>query len=44
MRFTEHELTSALTGAAKTVVASRRRDVRRGKVGVDDDWDDMDHR
>jgi hypothetical protein len=42
MRFTEHELTSALTGAAKTVVASRRRDVRRGKVGVDDVWDGMD--
>ena len=25
MRFTEHELTTALTGAAKTVVAARRK-------------------
>ncbi len=42
MRFTEHELTAALTGAAKTVLASQRRDVRRGKVSVDDAWQGMD--
>jgi hypothetical protein len=42
MRFTEHELTTALTGAAKTVVASRRKDVRRGKATADDVWDAMD--
>lgn len=42
MRFTEHELTAALTGAAKTVVAARRRDVRRGKVGVDEAWEQLD--
>ena len=42
MRFTEHELTAALTGAAKTVVASQRRDVRRGKRGIDEVWDEMD--
>ena len=42
MRFTEHELTAALTGAAKTVLASRRRDVRRGKLDVDAAWDEMD--
>lgn len=42
MRFTEHELTAALTGAAKTVVASQRRDVRRGKQDIDAVWDDMD--
>lgn len=42
MRFTEHELTAALTGAAKTVLASQRRDVRRGKRDVDDAWEEMD--
>ena len=42
MRFTEHELTAALTGAAKTVVASQRRDVRRRKRGIDEVWDEMD--
>jgi hypothetical protein len=41
MRFTEHELTAALTGAAKSVVASRRK-FRKGGVDVDTAWDDMD--
>ena len=41
MRFTEHELTAALTGAAKTVLAAQRKDVRRGKQDVDDVWDEM---
>ena len=38
MRFTEHELTAALTGAAKTVLAAQREDVRRGKQDVNDVW------
>ncbi len=42
MRFTEHELTAALTGAAKTVLASQRRDVRRGKRDIDDAWEELD--
>lgn len=41
MRFTEHELTAALTGAAKTVLAAQRKDVRRGKQSIDDVWDEM---
>ncbi|WP_107705462.1 hypothetical protein [Nocardioides allogilvus] len=36
MRFTEHELTEAVTSAAKTVVAMRRRGVRRRDR--DDAW------
>lgn len=42
MRFTEHELTAALTGAAKVMLAAQRKDVRRGKVDVDTVWDKMD--
>jgi hypothetical protein len=42
MRFTEHELTVALTGTAKSVLAAQRKDVRRGKVDVDTAWDGMD--
>jgi hypothetical protein len=42
MRFTEHEMTAALTGAAKTVLATQRRDVRRGRVDVDTAWNDLD--
>jgi hypothetical protein len=38
MRFTEHELTAALTGAAKSVLASRK-DVRKGRVDVDTAWE-----
>lgn len=41
MRFTEHELTAALTGAAKSVVASRK-EVRKKGVDVDDAWEGMD--
>lgn len=40
MRFTEHELTAAVTGAAKSVLA-RRRLGRRGK-DVDAEWDGLD--
>lgn len=42
MRFTEHELTMALTGAAKAVLATQRRDVRRGRVDIDAVWDELD--
>ena len=41
MRFTEHELTAALTGAAKSVVVAPRRDVRKGVVDVDTAWEAM---
>jgi len=41
MRFTEHELTAALAGAAKTVLAADRRLRRRG-VDVDTAWAQMD--
>jgi hypothetical protein len=41
MRFTEHELTAALTGAAKSVVAARKR-FRKGGVDIDTAWDAMD--
>jgi hypothetical protein len=42
MEFTEHELTSALTGAAKTVLAAQRKDIRKGKADIDTVWDEMD--
>lgn len=42
MRFTEHELTAALTGAAKSIVAAQRREVRRGKRDIDTVWQEMD--
>jgi hypothetical protein len=38
VRFTEHELTAALTGAAKDVFSAQHRSVRKGKVSVDDAW------
>ena len=41
MRFTEHELTTALTGTAKQLLAVQRRDVRKGRVDVDTVWDEM---
>ena len=42
MRFTEHELTTALTGAAKAVLATQRKDVRRGRADIDTVWNEMD--
>jgi hypothetical protein len=42
MRFTEHELTSAVVGAAKDVLAAQDKDVRKGRVAIDDLWNDMD--
>ncbi len=41
MRFTEHELTAALTGAAKTVLAAQSKDVRKGRVDIDELWESM---
>jgi hypothetical protein len=38
MRFTEHELTAALTGAAKTVLAAQDKSVRKCKRSVDEAW------
>ena len=38
MRFTEHELTAALTGAAKGVLAVQDRSVRKGRRSVDEAW------
>ena len=40
MRFTEHELTLAVTAAAKTVLAARK-EVRRGRQDVDEVWEAM---
>ena len=37
MRFTEYELTAALTGAAKSVVAASKK-FRKGKVDIDTAW------
>ncbi|WP_110180532.1 hypothetical protein [Nocardioides solisilvae] len=42
MRFTEHELTTALTTAAKSVLAAQRKDVRKGRTPVDEAWASMD--
>ncbi|KRB79632.1 hypothetical protein ASE01_23175 [Nocardioides sp. Root190] len=41
MRFTEHELTVALAGAGKLVVASNRK-LRRKGVDIDTVWAEMD--
>jgi hypothetical protein len=38
MRFTERELTAALEGAAKSVLAAQDKDVRRGRRTADDAW------
>ena len=42
MRFTEHELTVALAGAAKEVLRAQRKDLRRGRADVDAVWDELD--
>ena len=41
MRFTEHELTAALTGAAKVMLATDRK-VRKSDGGADAAWESMD--
>lgn len=40
MRFTENEMTQAMAGAAKSVLATRK-DVRKGKQDVDQLWETM---
>jgi len=42
MELSEHELTAALTGAAKSVVRSQRKDVRKGAVDIETAWEGMD--
>ncbi|WP_340540155.1 hypothetical protein [Nocardioides sp. GXZ039] len=42
MRFTEHELTAALHGAAKSVLAAQDRSVRKGRRTIDQAWDELD--
>jgi hypothetical protein len=39
VRFTERELTVALQGAAKTVLAAQDKDVRKGRRTPDEAWD-----
>ena len=41
MRFTERELTAALTGAAKSVLAAQDKSVRKGKRSVDEAWQSL---
>ena len=41
MRFTEHELTTALTGTAKQLLAVQRKDVRKGRADIDTVWGEM---
>lgn len=41
MQLTEAEMTAALHGAAKTVLAAQRKDIRKGKVDVDDAWEEL---
>ena len=42
MKLSEHELTAALTGAAKSVVRAQRKDVRKGAVDIETAWEGMD--
>jgi hypothetical protein len=41
MRFTEHELTTALTGTAKQVLAAQRKEVRKGRADIEAVWAEM---
>ena len=41
MQFTEAELTVALTAAAKATLAAQSREIRKGKVDVEDAWRDL---
>lgn len=41
MRLTEKEMTAALTGVAKQVVAAQDKSVRKGKVSIDELWESM---
>jgi hypothetical protein len=41
VQFTEAELTAALTAAAKASLAAQSREIRKGKVDVEDAWRDL---
>ena len=41
MRFTERELTVALEGAAKSVLAAQDKSVRKGRRTADDAWAEL---
>lgn len=41
MQFTETELTAALTAAAKATLTAQSREIRKGKVDVEDAWRDL---
>ena len=41
MRFTEHELTVALTAAAKPVAAAQKRGLRKGRQDPETVWSEM---
>jgi hypothetical protein len=42
MRLTEKEMTTALTGVAKQVVAAQDKNARKGRVTPDELWEGMD--
>ena len=41
MRFTEHELTAALTGVAKSVLGAQDKEVRKGRRTQDEAWESL---
>jgi hypothetical protein len=41
MRFTEAELTAAITGVAKTTLAAQSKDIRKGRVDLEQAWQDL---
>jgi len=41
MRFTEHEMTKALTATAKDVLRQQTKEVRKGKVDVEEAWEGL---
>lgn len=41
MRFTEGELTVAMTGVAKAALAAQNKDIRKGRVDLEQAWADL---
>lgn len=41
MRFTEAELTAAMNGVAKAALAAQSKDIRKGKVDLEQAWIDL---
>ncbi len=41
MRFTEAELTAAITGVSKASLAAQSKEIRKGKVDLDQAWQDL---